>query len=252
MPRDAFDPGPASRLPAGHLPRAGRRPGAGRGQGPGRAAPRSCARSCRRRWREAARGLTRSGLRSWDIGTLPREFSHGRVRAYPALADAGDAVDVRLFDTRGRGGAEHAPRHAPAAAAPGALRAPGPIASNLPVQDKLALSRSPYPGAAALLDDCAAAAADEIIARAGGPAWDEAGLRAARRRPRASGLAARDRAGHRAAPPGSLAEAHEVEVMLAGTPRRTRASRRSPTSARSSTRLIYPGFISDDRGAAAA
>ena len=48
---------------------------------------------------EAAGGLTRSGLRGWDIGTLPREFSNGRVRAYPALADAGDAVDVRLFDT---------------------------------------------------------------------------------------------------------------------------------------------------------
>ena len=48
---------------------------------------------------EAARDLTRSGLRSWTIGSLPREFSDGRVRAYPALADAGDSVDVRLFAT---------------------------------------------------------------------------------------------------------------------------------------------------------
>lgn len=48
---------------------------------------------------EAAGGLTRSGLRSWDFDELPREFSQGRVRAYPALADTGDAVDIRLFDT---------------------------------------------------------------------------------------------------------------------------------------------------------
>jgi hypothetical protein len=49
---------------------------------------------------EAATGITRTGLRTWDIGTLPRVFSHGEVRAYPALADTGDAVDVRLFETR--------------------------------------------------------------------------------------------------------------------------------------------------------
>ena len=31
--------------------------------------------------------------------TLPRVFEHGQVRAYPALADAGNAVDIRLFET---------------------------------------------------------------------------------------------------------------------------------------------------------
>ena len=48
---------------------------------------------------EAARGLTRSGLRTWDLDTLPRVFSAGQVRGYPALADAGDAADIRLFET---------------------------------------------------------------------------------------------------------------------------------------------------------
>ncbi len=161
---------------------------------------------------EAARDLTRSGLRSWTIGSLPREFSDGRVRAYPALADAGDSVDVRLFGT---------PEEAAQSMRRGTRRllllevpsgAKG-IASNLAVPDKLALSRSPYPGAAALVDDCAAAAADEIIARAGGPAWDEPGfarLIAAAR----SGLAALTAEVITGAA-RVMAEAHEVEVLLA-------------------------------------
>ncbi len=35
---------------------------------------------------EAATGITRTGLRAWDIGTLPRVFSHGRG---PRLPGAG-------------------------------------------------------------------------------------------------------------------------------------------------------------------
>jgi ATP-dependent helicase HrpA len=38
---------------------------------------------------------------------------------------------------------------------------------------KLALSRNPHGSVAALLDDCTTAAADALIAAAGGPAWDE-------------------------------------------------------------------------------
>src|SRR5487761_1832117 len=48
---------------------------------------------------DAAREITRTGLREWTFGSLPRVFHHGQIRAYPALADAGDAVDVRLFTT---------------------------------------------------------------------------------------------------------------------------------------------------------
>ena len=90
---------------------------------------------------EAAGSLTRSGLRGWEIGTLPREFSNGRVRAYPALADAGDTVDVPPVRHRNRGGAQHAPRNAQGLLlqVPSGARS---SASNLPVQDKLALSRS--------------------------------------------------------------------------------------------------------------
>jgi len=50
------------------------------------------------------------------------------------------------------------------------------IADRLPNERKLALSRSPYPSVGALLDDCEACAADEVITGAGGPAWDAAGF----------------------------------------------------------------------------
>ncbi|MGZ4477619.1 MAG: DUF3418 domain-containing protein, partial [Nocardioidaceae bacterium] len=40
--------------------------------------------------------------------------------------------------------------------------------------DKLGLAGSPYPSATALLEDCVAAAVDELVARHGGPVWDEA------------------------------------------------------------------------------
>src|SRR5690606_27912559 len=47
----------------------------------------------------AAEDLERSGLRTWSIGTLPKVFEQGRMRAYPALVDQGDSVAVRMFET---------------------------------------------------------------------------------------------------------------------------------------------------------
>jgi ATP-dependent helicase HrpA len=50
---------------------------------------------------------------------------------------------------------------------------------------KLALSRNPYRSIADLLDDCAGAAVDKLVADAGGPAWDKAGFTALREAVRA-------------------------------------------------------------------
>jgi ATP-dependent helicase HrpA len=52
----------------------------------------------------------------------------------------------------------------------------GAAAKRLPARTKLAMSRHPYRSTAALLDDCAACAADQVIADAGGPAWDAGGF----------------------------------------------------------------------------
>jgi ATP-dependent helicase HrpA len=188
---------------------------------------------------EAASGITRTGLRTWDIGTLPRVFSQGEVRAYPALADTGDAVDVRLFETRAQADAAmlRGTRRLLLLQVPSGARA---VASRLPVSAKLAMSRHPYPGTGALLEDCAAAAADQVITEAGGPAWDEAGfarlLEAAR-----AGLAART-ADVVALVARALGEAHQVESSLAGTPsppvRAAFADLRAQLSG-----LVYPGFV---------
>ena len=190
---------------------------------------------------EAASGITRTGLRTWDIGTLPRVFSQGEVRAYPALADTGGAADVRLFETRAQADAAmlRGTRRLLLLQVPSGARA---VASRLPVSAKLAMSRHPYPSTEALLDDCAAAAADQVITEAGGPAWDEAGftrlLEAAR-----SALAART-ADVVALVARALGEAHQVEASLAATP--SPPVRAAFTDLRAQlARLVHPGFVTE-------
>ncbi len=123
----------------------------------------------------AATGITRSGLTSWNFGALPRVFREGTVVAYPALADAGATVDVRLFET------EDAARAAMWAGTRRLilLGAPSPvksIADGLSTQAKLALSHNPHGGVAAMFADCVDCAADYLMAEAGGPAWDREGF----------------------------------------------------------------------------
>jgi ATP-dependent helicase HrpA len=124
---------------------------------------------------QAARGITRSGLTSWNFGALPRVFTEGTVVAYPALFDAGAAVDVRLFET------EAAARAAMWAGTRRLilLGAPSPvksIADGLPTRAKLALSHNPHGGVAAMFADCISCAAHYLMAEAGGPAWDRDGF----------------------------------------------------------------------------
>jgi ATP-dependent helicase HrpA len=124
---------------------------------------------------QAAAGITRSGLTSWDVGELPKVFREGTVVAYPALADAGEKVDVRLFET------EAAARAAMWAGTRRLilLGAPSPvksIAGGLSTQAKLALSHNPHGSVAAMFADCLSCAADYLMAAAGGPAWDRDGF----------------------------------------------------------------------------
>ena len=124
---------------------------------------------------EAAAAITRTGLTSWTVGELPRVFRDGSVVAYPALADAGTTVDVRLFET---------PDAARAAMWAGTRRlillgAPSPvksIAGGLSTRAKLALSHNPHGGVAAMFADCVNCAADYLMAETGGPAWDREGF----------------------------------------------------------------------------
>ncbi|MEV7530999.1 ATP-dependent RNA helicase HrpA [Streptomyces hydrogenans] len=125
--------------------------------------------------------LERTGLREWTIGTLTKVFETKRggqpVKAYPALVDEGDSVAVRLFDSEAeqaqamwRGTRKLIMLNIPVN--------PAKFASEkLTNQQKLALSANPHGSIQALFDDCATAAADRLIARHGGPAWDEESFR---------------------------------------------------------------------------
>jgi ATP-dependent helicase HrpA len=127
----------------------------------------------------ASAALERTGLRSWDIGSLPREVTlrdtGQAVRAFPALVDEGDSVGVLVLET---------PAAQRAAMQAGTRRLlllgiPSPLRH---VQDRLSgaatltLSTAPHGSLGAVLEDAVTAAADALIADAGGPAWDEAGF----------------------------------------------------------------------------
>jgi ATP-dependent helicase HrpA len=239
VPREAFD---ESRLPA-HLRVMFRVMDGGRELARGkdldelreRLRPRLQARLT-----EAAGDLIRTGLRDWTIGSLPKVFNRDRVTAYPALVDAGKAADVRLFDTEAEADAAMVTgvRRLLLLRVPTGLRS---IADRLPVNAKLAMSRSPYPSIGALLDDCAACAADQVIADAGGPPRDAGGFaRLAEQARSALPLATArvvEAVGH------VLEAAHQAEDRLRREPAPVLAAAVADAREQFSA-LIYPGFVS--------
>ncbi|MFE1323677.1 ATP-dependent RNA helicase HrpA [Streptomyces sp. NPDC058741] len=131
--------------------------------------------------RQGGESLERRGLTDWTIGSLTRVFETRRagqpVKAYPALVDDGDTVAVRLFDTEAeqaramwKGTRRLILRTIPVNAAKFA-------SDRLTNAQKLALSANPHGSIQALFDDCAMAAADQLIGDFGGPAWDEESYR---------------------------------------------------------------------------
>ena len=188
----------------------------------------------------AAGDLLRTGLKDWSIGTLPRVFTSGQLTAYPALEDTGDAAEVRLFETQAQAEAAmvRGTRRLLLLRVPTGLRS---IADRLPNQRKLALSRSPYRSIGALLDDCEACAADQVIADAGGPAWDADGfgrlLAAARPALPLATSRALDLTGQ------VLDAAHEAESRLY-SPSPVLAHAAADARAQFDA-LIYPRFVSE-------
>jgi ATP-dependent helicase HrpA len=163
------------------------------------------------------------------------------MRAYPALADAGTSVAVRLYDT-----AEDQRR----AMAAGTrrmllLNITSPVKyinSKLSNPAKLALSHNPYGNALALLDDCTACAADHLIAANGGPAWDEAAYQKLYDAVRAELTDASMQVVETVE--RILRTANEVERKLRGFT--SRSLLLSLTDVREQlTKLIHPGFVSE-------
>lgn len=115
--------------------------------------------------------LERTGLRSWPEGLaeLPRLVERvvdGRsVRGFPAFADAGAAVDLRVFT---------GPEEQGSAMGPGLRRlvrlsVPSPVKAverQIDPRTRLILGTNPDGSLAALLDDCADAATDALTPQA--------------------------------------------------------------------------------------
>ncbi len=116
--------------------------------------------------RIAAASIEQTGLTAWTFGDLPEvldtRVAGGVVRGYPAIIDQGKSVSVRVEST---------PDAAAAATRDGVLRlvllgVPSPssyVQEHLTSQEKLALAASPYQSAAALIEDCRAAVARNVI-----------------------------------------------------------------------------------------
>lgn len=178
----------------------------------------------RRAVAEAVAGeLERTGLRAWpdDLDELPRtvERSNGghAVRGFPALVDTGAAVDVRVFPTA----AEQAAAMVPGTRRLLRLTVPSPtknLERALDPRTRLVLGANPDGSLAALLDDCADAAADRL---APAPVWT-----------RSEFTALRDLLAQQLMPTTQailgqvekvLATAHDVDLALPSAPPPTQA-----------------------------
>ncbi len=124
----------------------------------------------------AAPGLERTGETRWAFGTLPRAVglpgTSGAVQAYPTLVDEGEAVGVRLLDT---------PLAQADAMRLGTLRlldlgVRNPtrwVRDRLDLPTQVALAAAPQGALGAVIADARRAATEELLAEAGGPAWDQ-------------------------------------------------------------------------------
>jgi ATP-dependent helicase HrpA len=129
----------------------------------------------------AASDLERTGLTSWDIGTLPRtvEVQRGAhlVTAYPALVDEGETVGVRVVATEAE--AERLMRRGVRRLLVLAAGSPvKQVVKTLSPRTRLALQFNPDGEIPDLVADAVDAAADELIAAAGDPPRDEAAFTA--------------------------------------------------------------------------
>jgi ATP-dependent helicase HrpA len=136
----------------------------------------------------SADGLERTGLRSWEIGELPRthrrEQGGYQVTSYPALDDNGDSVSVRLFETEAdqQSAMWRGTRRLLLLGVPSPVKY---VLGRMRNADKLALSTNPHRDMTDLFDDCFSCAVDKLMADCGGPAWDKPGFDRLRERVRA-------------------------------------------------------------------
>ncbi|MDN3682549.1 ATP-dependent RNA helicase HrpA [Vibrio tapetis subsp. quintayensis] len=119
--------------------------------------------------------IEQQGLHTWSFGELPKVYQQKRggfeVKAYPALVDNKDSVEIKLFETEQE---QHsAMRQGQRRLV--LLNVPSPIKylhSNLPNKSKLGLYFNPYGKVLDLIDDCISCGIDKLLEQNGGMAWD--------------------------------------------------------------------------------
>ncbi|MGR5175243.1 ATP-dependent RNA helicase HrpA [Vibrio parahaemolyticus] len=119
--------------------------------------------------------IEQQGLHTWSFGELPKVYSQKRggfdVKAYPALVDNKDSVEIKLFETEVE--QEQVMKEGQRRLL--LLNVPSPIKylhSNLPNKSKLGLYFNPYGKVLDLIDDCIACGIDKLIEEQGGLVWD--------------------------------------------------------------------------------
>ncbi len=119
--------------------------------------------------------IEQQGLHTWSFGELPKVYSQKRggfdVKAYPALVDNKDSVEIKLFETE----AEQEQVMKEGQRRLLLLNVPSPIKylhTNLPNKSKLGLYFNPYGKVLDLIDDCIACGIDKLIEGQGGLVWD--------------------------------------------------------------------------------
>ncbi|WP_280510195.1 ATP-dependent RNA helicase HrpA [Nocardia farcinica] len=127
---------------------------------------------------KATAGAERAAATVWTsetLGAVPetvrRQVAGQTVTGYPALVPEGEGVAVRVLSSPAEQAAAMRAgiRALVLQALPTSVRA---VTAGLSPTDRLALSQNPYGSLDALVQDCRAAAADELIAAAGGPVRD--------------------------------------------------------------------------------
>ncbi|WP_428774324.1 ATP-dependent RNA helicase HrpA [Vibrio sp.] len=118
--------------------------------------------------------IEQQGLHTWSFGELPKVYQQKRggyqVKAFPALVDNKDSVEIKLYETE---------QEQQAAMSAGQrrlilLNVPSPIKylhTHLPNKSKLGLYFNPYGKVLDLIDDCIACGVDKLIEEQGGLVW---------------------------------------------------------------------------------
>ncbi len=200
----------------------------------------------RRAVAEAVAGeLERTGLRAWpdDLDELPRvvESASGghTVRGFPSFVDAGAAVDVHVFATQ----AEQDSAMGPGIRRLLRLSVPSPVKSierQLNPRVRLVLGANPDGSLHALLDDCADAATDSLVANLSGPVWTRAEFAATQER--VANDLMRTTEGIVSRVEKVLAAAHEVQLALPAEPLPAQAEAIADIRAQLD-RLLPKGFV---------